>query len=214
MKKVFAVLLALAGVSLFVCTQVFAQSISTSVTATVPEGSFGATITGIIYTGTGTDDWTTIGKVDTITFGELAEISDATGKKLGVFAPRDNRYYAIDIGVSGGGRPTTFPGVSIEWSGDTMGLGDRLGATYNLMTWRSATETTEVVMARQLVNAGTPAIVNTASSYDGHWVRIYVGIITDPALFGYTDPVTAADHIFTYTTPAGSYSGTLTVRIG
>jgi hypothetical protein len=82
------------------------------------------------------------------------------------------------------------------------------------MTWQSATTSSETTFATQLINAGTPAAVNTAASYDGHWVRIYVGIITDPSLFGYTDPATAAAHIFTYTTPAGDYSGNLAIRIG
>jgi hypothetical protein len=150
-----------------------------------------------------------------MTFGELAEISDVNGKKLGVFAPKDNRYYAIDIGISGGGKPTSFPGITIEWYGDTMGLGDRVGATYKLMTWVSATENTETTIGTpQLVNLPAPGAVNSEASYDGHWMRVYVGIITDPALYGFTDSVEAAKHIFTYTTPAGIYSGTLTVRIG
>jgi hypothetical protein len=216
MKKVLAMLLVVAGLSLGVYAQVFGQTSSIPVTASIPEGSYGATITGVIYTGTGTDDWTSIGKVDTMTFGELAEISDTTGKKLGVFAPRDNRYYAVDIGVSGGGKPSSFPGIVVEWSGDdpNMSLGNRVGATYKLMTWISATSTTETTIATQLVNAPPPAAVNSAASYDGHWVRIYVGIITDPALFGFTDPVAAAAHIFTYTTTAGTYSGNLAIRIG
>lgn len=213
MKKVFMMLLALAGIGLGAYTQVFGQTVEVS--ATIPTGSYGATITGILYVSpSGPDDWTTIGKVNTMTFGELAEISDISGKKLGVFAPSDKRYYAIDIGISGGGKPV-FPGIAIEWSDHgSLGLGDRVGATYKLMTWKSATESTEDTFATQLINAGTPGAVNSEVSYDGHWVRIYVGIITDPALFGFTDPVEAAKHIFSYNTPAGTYSGTLTIRIG
>jgi hypothetical protein len=215
MKKVLMLLLVLVGISLVAYTQVFAQTSSLSVSATLPEGTYGATITGVKFTGTGTDDWTSIGQVNTMVFGNLAEITDTSGTKLGVFAPADNRYYAIDIGVKNGGAPTSFPGIGIEWSGDALGLGDRLGATYMLMTFVSATApATEELIVRQLITAPTPAQVNTAGAYVGHWIRIYVGIITDPALFGYTDPVTAAAHIFTYTTPAGSYSGTLTIRIG
>ncbi len=213
MKKVFMMFLVLAGIGLAACTQVFGQAIDVS--ATIPTGSYSATITGILYVSpSGPDDWATIGKVNSMTFGELAEISDITGKKLGVFAPSDKRYYAIDIGISGGGKPV-FPGIAVEWSDHgSLGLGDRVGATYKLMTWKSATESTEETFATQLINAGTPSAVNTEASYDGHWVRIYVGIITDPALFGFTDPVEAAKHIFSYNTPAGTYSGTLTIRIG
>jgi hypothetical protein len=216
MRKFLAMLLTAAGMGLVVSAQVFGQTSSIPVTAAIPEGSYGATVTGIIYTGTGTDDWTTIGKVDTMTFGTLEEIIDTNGKKTGVFAPRDKRYYAIDIGVSGGGNPSSFPGIVVEWSGDdpNMSLGNRVGATYKLMTWVSSTSSTETTFATQLVNAPPPAQVNSAASYNSHWVRIYVGIITDPALFGFTDPVTAANHIFTYTTTAGAYSGNLAIRIG
>ncbi len=217
MKKVLMMLLALGGISLVAHTQVFGLDIPVS--ATVPEGSYGATISGVIHVTSdpsgASDNWTTIGKVDNMVFGELAEIVGTDGKKLGVFSPADNRYYAIDIGVSGGGKPSSFPGITVEWADSgTIGLGDRLGATYNLMTWESATKSSETRFARQLINAGTPAAVNTEASYVGHWVRIYVGIITDPTEYGYTDPAIAATHIFTYSTPAGSYSGTLTVRIG
>lgn len=226
MKKVLVLILLLAGLCFLGINNVIGQTTTSLSTSTsLPIGGLGVTVSEITanppYNGT-TDVWSTT--VPTIMdFGTtLVELTDTTGKKLGVFGPSNHHYYALDFGIGGGGAPTTaIPTISFSFTGETpsvtSSIFDRMSASYVLLTYNTAdpTKPVEGTPTIQLLKAAPSLVLSDPASFSGgHWVRVYIGIITNPAIVTGADTPSLADHIFTYSTPPGTYSGTLNINIG
>jgi len=216
MKK--GIFLALFFVSLlFVCANI-AEAIDLSLV--MPQGTIGFKINKVQanppFTGPGAgtnDSWTAFANpVTTMTFGNLVELlADGSnplvpaGTPLDVFGAEDRGYFAIDIAVSGGGWPSGVGGVNVQYSGDAS-VGNKLSATYKQMTFVSGSNPSEAPIATELLNVFKSF---NQTDFTGHWIRVYVGVITDPTPF----PLPAKDHVFNYDDVAGPFSGSLSITV-
>ncbi|MDD5668737.1 MAG: hypothetical protein PHE58_01720 [Candidatus Omnitrophica bacterium] len=214
-----------------ICCAVF---LHTSITQAVdisiqfPTGSPSIQISKIIanspFNGT-TDTWPAKGSPSesSFGFGALKELTDPqTGEKLGVFGPADRRYYAIDLGVSGGGTPTNFDGFQISYrtnSSSAVNEGDKIVVVVKTMTFvdvgKNPTEDPRDIVL--LKNVSSIKRIS-ASDFQGHWIRLYIGIITNPKDSSLTGvpgvDSTKPTNVFTSGDAGGSYSGTFTISSG
>jgi hypothetical protein len=185
----------------------------------MPGGSYSVKMTKITAMSPwdGSNDvWGTAGPVTDIAFLTLQELISLgpvppAGTPLAIFAPVDNGYYAFDFGWSGGGGLSVPPTVTITYGGAPE-LRQRVVTVYKLMHYLTGEPTVPApgVFEKKYMSEAVPTFVSAAASYQGgHWVRMYLGINT--AWDVGTDP--NGDHVFTYASPAGTFTATMTITI-
>lgn len=138
--------------------------------------------------------------------------------KWSLFLPK--YFYAIDVGLSGGGFDpsktvtVTYTKVAAPTGlpvGDD-GLGNRASITYakvELTDWaKNLTKDTflEKVLLRNAKNESLTAVT-------GGWLRLYVGVNTADPNALHPDPVLPEWKIFTSSDPLGDYSADLTLSL-
>ena len=209
MKRSLLTVLAV-GLSLLCASVAFAFTVG----ATLPAGGLQTHITAIQantpYDGT-TDSWTTLPAATDLSFGSLTELVDPITGPLGVFGPSDRRYYAIDISIGGGGGLPTTGTVTVVYTPGAHDAGAKYTAAFDLITWQAATPPasypTSHIIAPKLLSNVNESFTPLANFFAGKWVRMYLGIITNPA----TAP--AGGSAFTGADAAQAYTGTLTISL-
>lgn len=194
-----------------------ALAASFTVGSTLPQGGLTTKITAVQanspYDGS-TDSWTALPAASDLSFGTLAELVDPVTGPLGVFGPSDRRYYAIDIAIGGGGGLPTTGGVSVVYTPGANDAGNKYVAAFVGITWAappvlpSAYVVTPLIANKLLTNVNedfTP--LNTY--FSGKWVRMYLGIVTNPAGAG----MPAGAQAFTGADAAQAYTGTLAITL-
>ncbi|MBN1914002.1 MAG: hypothetical protein JW788_06350 [Candidatus Omnitrophica bacterium] len=186
---------------------IYSVALAADLTTTLPAGSFSAKMSKITanppYDGS-TDTWGTAVPLANMAFGTLVELTDTLGTPLAIFAPSDNGYYAIDIGFGGGGGMSTPPTVTVTYGGD-LAMRQRVNTAY---VQKQYGEATEAPATKLYMTDAVPTFVSQSASYQGgKWVRIYIGINTN--WDSVADP--SGNHVFTYATPSGTFSATMTI---
>jgi len=204
-------LLLAVGLSLLLTSVALAASFT--VGGTLPAGGLTTKITAIQantpYDGS-TDSWTALPAATDLGFGTLTELKDSFGGGLGVFGPSDRRYYAIDIAIGGGGGLPTSGTVTVVYTDGTPSSGKKYVAAFDRITWAPGVPPASfvvehVVVPKLLLNVNES--FGLAANFAGKWIRMYLGIITNPA----TAP--ASGEAFTGADSAVAYSGSLAITL-
>lgn len=216
MKKSIFVVLSLAGL-LFVYVSSAQAQASIDVSLTLPQGTVGYKMSKVIANPPfdGTTDVFGPATETSVNFGTLAEvISDGSGgipagTALGIFAPADHSYFAIDIAPQGGTFPVSVTQVSVSYTSNSGGVeAGKISATSKQMTFLGfGINPQEDLIAKELLNT-LPRIFLKDPYFTGHWVRVYVGVVTNPTADGF--PATA---VFTAGDYSGLYSGTFGITV-
>jgi hypothetical protein len=216
--------LVIMAVALVISADGFAQTYQA--TATLPAGTGQVSaLTGITYVDGGTDVWDTTPS-GSLAFGGLTELAG-----LGIYST--NRYYAMEIAITGGGTPG--PGDVVNRN---VTFAFNPPATGNSLAWKATaafantyptpgqttfdptdTQDDTTIRASKYFLGALPAsgTFDLAALPNGGWLRVYFGINTaDPASVppvdnaqlpaGETGVITADD-------PAGSWGGEIVVSI-
>ena len=209
MKKTIGLLIAM-GFMVMQAGMVSAATATRSftVSATVPAAtgvSINAASVAVNADGT-SGAWTALAAdATTMSFGTLTYNST-----YGYWAP--DHYFAVDIGTSGGaGNLTTVvtysEGTNQNQSSGGHGLGYKGIATFQKVTG-SGTNTQEATIAahgkKRFIDLTGETV--TPAQVSGGWLRVYLGIATDPTATG----MPTGTEIFTNLDHSGQYTGTVT----
>lgn len=204
MKKKLLVFLSVISLLSFglLITEDLSADTSVGVSVTMPEGTIGTSINKVVGT-----EWT---PESSIVFNNLQELTDTSGKKLGVFGPSDGHYYAIDFFVKDGGYPSS---VSVTINFDNYELGHKMTGTFAHVVYVGPTDkdTTETPFLGPQALATSTTL--TQADFIGYWTRMYVGIAVppDPYATPPQPPLPGDVTPWTATDAAGGFSGTLNI---
>jgi hypothetical protein len=192
MKKILVCMLTVITVALGTAGAWAATSQTVNINAAVPLLAGGLTVTVSKVTGT---TWAT---ATSISFGTL--VWNTTNK---IFLP--DSYYAVDVGVTdNSGTVWTLTHTRTSIAGNGSNLDNKINVSFNKQT--SSTASTEL---QKVSYANSQSIAYTKTQLSGGWLRIYYGIGTgDP-----TKPDAAGVTPIGIDTPAGTYSGTVTITL-
>lgn len=200
--KSIATILILVGLSYLVCSTGFADTFVIS--ANVPQATnVNVTLSKIDSKGTpNPDDDTWLGQATSINFGDLEpRMIDDTNI---ILLPKDNSYYAADVGIDGAGPWTIHHKVS---GADFLNEGDdALGDNIIVTFVKQITSTTAETLDKLIIMDSNGKTVDS-STLSGGWLRIYYGIASgadgEP---GDASPITP-------TQTAREYSGTVEITL-
>ena len=202
-RKGVVILAILMGFSSFFWTR--GETKSFVISATVPQATdVDITLSKIDSKGTvdSTDDvW--LGQATAMSFGDLTP--KTVGEKI-ILVPKDNVYYAADVGVDGAGPWTIHHKVS---GADFLGEGsDSLGDNIVVTFVKQINDTTAEDLDKCAIKNSNGKSF-TSAQLEGGWLRIYYGIaIGAPGEPSDVKPITPTEVARTYT---GTVEITLTV---
>jgi len=207
MRKLSTGLLIVVGVTLLACSVAFANSVNVGMSVNFAAGTTVEVKSSEINsnnTTTPTDD--TWGTTTTISSGGSTSGTINFSSRPLVKNPTFNfystgYYYAVDVAPLGGGWGGP---VTLSYTPGTPDIADHAVITLTKAVYVSATSSTDTPFTAKLALDNLPASV-PVSSVSGGWLRMYLGLATGDT----GEPVGVTP--FTGASPAGTYSGTLTI---
>lgn len=200
MKKTFLLVVGACFLAVVFAGQAMASK-SFAVSAVIPlSTTINYEVTEILANGT----WTTNHPAG-LNFGNLLYDTDN-----GIFTPA--RYFAIDMGVAGAGKPTNIQFAYTEGSNPNVtaanGLGG-LGKKATLSLTKAVLDDADVLIAGPaLISSASTLGTFTKSQFVGGWPRVYIG------MWNGKDTLThgaANAEVFTGDDAAGTYTGILQI---
>ena len=192
----------IAAVLMFMHTEILSAAVrSFTMSASVPAAT-GVSLGVSSVTGSGTASLPST--ATTLSFNSMAY--DATN---GFWEP--NNTFVLDVAPSGGSGSVTTVVTYTEGTNQNNttgghGLGHKATATF-MKTTGSGSATTDTLIAahgkKRLIDL-TGGETVTPAEVAGGWLRVYMGIVTDPSVVSGSEIFSNADH-------SGQYDGTVTV---